>query len=178
MCNSNEFPKEINQNLGYAVDENGDVKPIEDYPDIEPSASPYTKSKQVEPVIIGPHMTLEEYYKNELRLIKIAGEISKLISFESAASTSQSIQNRYGDEQSSIMARASAKLKNIIHHILPEIYGADELIEAGFDGADIMFDAKTLFRIELMTRYGGKENTKKRALRREKVKAILKSLER
>ncbi|MCA9341441.1 hypothetical protein KC952_02835 [Candidatus Saccharibacteria bacterium] len=168
--------KEIHFNPDFAVDEDGDVKPIADYyPEFEPDGS---SNEGDDPIIVGPYMTLKSYYEAELRLIKLASEIAKLRGFGRVALTSQSIQKRYGNRTPEVIAGANNKLKKIIHETLPEIYMAEQLIAAGFDKDDVKFGVLTEFRLELEAKYGGKENTKKRALRREQIREILKRLER
>lgn len=168
-------PKEIHLNPDFAVDEDGDVKPIADYyPEFEPDSS---SNENDDPIVVGPYMTLRSYYEAKLRLIELAAEIAKLRGFGKVALTSQSIHGRYGHRTPEVTAGASNKLKQIIHETLPEIYMAERLIAAGFDKDDVKFGVLTEFRLELEAEYGGKVNANKRRREIRKIKNILNDLE-
>jgi hypothetical protein len=119
----------------------------------------------------GPHVSLEQYYQDQLDLIDFVSGSFMRRGFKKAAPVDEDIQTRYGEDLPRVEAGAERNHRRSIHNELPRIYHADELIAAGFDPDEVMFDAKTILRMAAQEEYGGPQNKNKRAARRKELKA-------
>ena len=119
----------------------------------------------------GPHVTLEQYYQDQLDLLDFVSGSLMRRGFKKAAPVDKDIQDRYRENLPRVEAGAHHNHKRSVHDDLPRIYHADELIKAGFDPDEVAFDAKTAMRVEAQQRFGGPKNKNKRAARRKELKA-------
>ena len=120
---------------------------------------------------VGPHVSLERYYQDQLDLLDFVSGSLMRRGFKKAAPVDKTIQDRYGEDLPRVEAGAERNHKRSVHTELPRIYHADELIQAGFDADDVMFNAKTEMRVQAQQKYGGPQNKNKRAARRKELKA-------
>lgn len=121
----------------------------------------------------GPHVTMEQYYQDQLDLLDFVSGSLMRRGFEKGGSRTQEAVERYGFNLPNVEAGARRNHQKAVHIDMPRIYHADELIKAGFEPEEVMFDAKTTMRSEAQHRYGGPENKNKRAARRRELKRKL-----
>lgn len=121
----------------------------------------------------GPHITLEQLPHVQLALLDAMSSIAVRKAFDGAALVNPEIQNRYGVDLPVVKQGAGRNLRRTIHHTIPELYQAQELIAAGFYEPDVMDDAKRTMQAELRKKYGGPEKLKDReAFRKQLHKKI------
>ena len=116
----------------------------------------------------GVYVALDERRQDLLELVDIASDLSMYRGGEKGGYQASDFQERYAQQAARVEAGARGNHKKRVNQDLPRIYRAKELEAAGFSAEDIKDDL-TQMRSELMSRYGGPENKKNRAERRAKL---------
>lgn len=119
----------------------------------------------------GVHVALEQYYQDQLDLLDFVSGSLMRRGFKKGGSKKPEALDRYGSDLPNVEAGADRNHKRQVHRDLPKIYHADELIAAGFEPQEVMFDAKTQMRSEAQHRLGGPSNKNKRAALRKELRA-------
>lgn len=181
----------------FAVDDEGEIVPLEDTPyDERPASNAFRtqgianlEARNAEQSLIeeaekktreeavanaalqkaGVYVTLDERRQDLLELVDIASDLSMYRGGEKGGYQAGDFQGRYASQAAQVEAGARRNHKKRVNQDLPRIYRANELEAAGFSAEDIKDDI-TQMRSQLMSRYGGPENKNTRAKRRAELR--------
>lgn len=120
----------------------------------------------------GVYMTLQQLYKVRSRLAEVAGIKSMYEGGEKGGYHTRDFLERYGKDAGKVEAGARVNHKKLVNDILPELFMAQDLIDAGIDPLDVN-DELVGFRYRLREQYGGPDNEANRAYMKKTGKPVI-----
>lgn len=186
------------RSVGFGVDDNGDVVPLEDYQErpvanesivqgitnleTHRSEQEWLEQAEIEDrhmreqsiantalASAGVYIPLSELTQTKLGILDAVSQMSMYRGGEKGGYQSKDFRSRYGESSGTVEGGARQNHLNLVNKVFPELLKASQLVEVGFEKHDVN-DMVNTMRMEIMDQYGGPDKEKARKALRARLK--------